>query len=104
MRAQARTGRAAEKDRERKAREARVADLETHCGARNSIKDLESRMSAPGFYEDRKAADRQPPSQSLMWSGGADAAVEMLAETDRGATLTDRFQLSLTFCNLMSVL
>src|SRR6185436_1853567 len=43
--------------REAKARQTRLTDLESRiAAAETAIKDLESRMSVPGFYEDRTAA------------------------------------------------
>jgi ATP-binding cassette subfamily F protein 3 len=71
------------KDRERRAREARVTDLETRIAAlETSIKALEARMSAPGFYEDRQAAESAAAEhQSLMWQvGELMQQWEMLAE------------------------
>jgi ATP-binding cassette subfamily F protein 3 len=62
--------RKARKDAE--ARQRRVSDLETRIAAAESeIKQLEARMSAPGFYENLEAAkpivDRH---QALMWEVG----------------------------------
>jgi ATP-binding cassette subfamily F protein 3 len=73
------------KDKERKAREARVTDLEARIAAiESSIKALEARMSAPGFYEDRQAAESAAAEhQSLMWQvGELMQQWEMLAEAD----------------------
>jgi hypothetical protein len=55
-----------------KARRARLDDLETRIArCENAIRDIELTMSAPGFYEDRAAAqpvvDRH---QALMWEVG----------------------------------
>jgi ATP-binding cassette subfamily F protein 3 len=60
------------RDRELQARRARVADLEARIAQHEqAIRDLEATMSAPGFYENREAAqpviDRH---QSLMWDVG----------------------------------
>jgi ATP-binding cassette subfamily F protein 3 len=60
------------RDRELQARRARVTDLETRIARQEqAIRDLEAAMSAPGFYENREAAqpliDRH---QSLMWEVG----------------------------------
>jgi len=54
------------------ARRARIEELETKIAAcENAIKDIEQTMSAPGFYENREAAqpviDRH---QALMWEVG----------------------------------
>jgi ATP-binding cassette, subfamily F, member 3 len=65
----------AEARREKKAADGlrrRVEDLESRIAAREeAIKEIEARMSAPGFYDDREAA--QPlidKHQSLMWEVG----------------------------------
>ena len=55
-----------------RARAERLADLEARISAcENTIRDVEAEMSAPGFYEDRAAAqpviDRH---QALMWEVG----------------------------------
>jgi ATP-binding cassette, subfamily F, member 3 len=60
------------RDRALKALKAKVAELEDRIAAcEGSIKDLELAMSAPGFYDDRAAAqpvvDRH---QALMWEVG----------------------------------
>jgi ATP-binding cassette subfamily F protein 3 len=66
--------RAEEKRRQRDvaARRARVTDLETRIADRErQIKELEDRMAAAGFYQDREAA--QPTidrHQTLMWEVG----------------------------------
>jgi hypothetical protein len=54
------------------ARRARIESLETRISeAEQAIRDLEQTMAAPGFYDDRAAAqpviDRH---QSLMWQVG----------------------------------
>jgi ATP-binding cassette, subfamily F, member 3 len=70
--------------RELKARQTRLTDLEARiAAAETAIKELESAMSAPGFYEDRTAAqgviDRH---QALMWQvGELMHQWEMLADT-----------------------
>jgi len=58
--------------KEAESRQRRIQELETRIAEREqAIKDLESTMSAPGFYEDHDAArpviDRH---QSLMWEVG----------------------------------
>ena len=58
--------------RELKARQTRLTELEARiAAAETAIKELESAMSAPGFYENRAAAqgviDRH---QALMWQVG----------------------------------
>ena len=60
------------RDRERKNRQSRIAELETRIAEyEQTIKALEAQMSAPGFYENRDAAqpviDRH---QTLMWEVG----------------------------------
>ena len=54
------------------ARRARIDDLETRIAeCENAIRDIEQTMSAPGFYDDRTAA--QPiidQHQALMWKVG----------------------------------
>jgi len=58
--------------KEAEARQRRVQDLETRIAEREqAIKDLEQTMAAPGFYENRDAA--QPvidKHQALMWEVG----------------------------------
>jgi len=53
-------------------REKRVSDLESRIAERErEIKELEARMSAPGFYDDRTAADSVVSRhQTLMWEVG----------------------------------
>jgi ATP-binding cassette, subfamily F, member 3 len=63
---------ARKKSRAQQARRARIEDLETRIAAtEQAIRDLEQSMAAPGFYDDRAAAqpiiDRH---QSLMWQVG----------------------------------
>ena len=61
-----------------------MADLETRIAAlETSIKDLEARMAAPGFYEDRQASESAATEhQALMWQvGELMQQWEMLAET-----------------------
>jgi uncharacterized coiled-coil protein SlyX len=65
-------GRHRKRERQAQARQQRIESLEVRiaeCEA--SIKDIEQTMSAPGFYEDRAAAqaaiDRH---QALMWQVG----------------------------------
>ena len=73
------------RDRERKARQARLADLESRISAHESaIKALESEMADPGFYAEREAAEaRLARHQSLMWEvGELMQQWEMLSETD----------------------
>jgi ATP-binding cassette subfamily F protein 3 len=60
------------RSRAEQARRARIEDLETRIAAtEQAIRDLEQAMAAPGFYEDRAAAqpviDRH---QTLMWEVG----------------------------------
>ena len=60
------------RDREVRARRARIADLESRIAAHEqAIRDLEASMASPGFYEDREGAqpviDRH---QALMWEVG----------------------------------
>jgi ATP-binding cassette subfamily F protein 3 len=63
---------ARKKSRAEQARRARIDELETRIAAtEQAIRDLEQTMAAPGFYEDRTAAqpiiDRH---QALMWEVG----------------------------------
>ena len=58
--------------REQAAREKRIGDLEQRIGDRErEVREIEKAMAAPGFYDDRQAAqpvvDRH---QSLMWEVG----------------------------------
>ena len=73
------------RDRERKAREGRLADLESRIAAHESaIKALETEMADPAFYAQREAAEaRLARHQSLMWEvGKLMQQWEMLSETD----------------------
>jgi ATP-binding cassette, subfamily F, member 3 len=71
------------RDREQRARQTRLSELESRIAAHEeAIKALEREMSAPGFYENREAAqpviDRH---QTLMWEvGELMHQWEMLAE------------------------
>ena len=58
--------------RESQDREKRVSDLEALIGERErTIKELEARMAAPGFYDDRVVADSVVAQhQALMWEVG----------------------------------
>jgi hypothetical protein len=60
------------RDQEAKRRQARVAEIEAKIAEREqAMKDIESAMSAPGFYDNRDQAqpliDRH---QTLMWEVG----------------------------------
>ena len=73
------------RDRERKARKSRLADLETRIAAHETaIKALEAEMSTPGFYDKRDEAQaRLSQHQTLMWEvGELMQQWEMLSETD----------------------
>jgi ATP-binding cassette subfamily F protein 3 len=78
--------------REAKARQTRLGELETRIAAAEAaIKELEATMSAPGFYEDRNAAqgviDRH---QALMWQvGELMHQWEMLAEVAENGNSDD---------------
>jgi ATP-binding cassette subfamily F protein 3 len=65
--AEARKKRRAQEERQR-----RIADLESRIAQREqSIRDLEATMAAPGFYDDRQAAERAAAAhQTLMWDVG----------------------------------
>ena len=60
------------KSREAHARRARIEELESRIAAtENSIRELESAMAAPGFYDDRTAAQGViGRHQALMWEVG----------------------------------
>jgi ATP-binding cassette, subfamily F, member 3 len=60
------------RDREVQARTSRVAELESRIADREqAIKELEATMSAPGFYDDRVAAQQSADRhQALMWEVG----------------------------------
>jgi len=80
------------REKDRKARQARVADLETRIAAHETaIKALEAEMAAPGFYEQRDAAQsRVTRHQTLMWEvGQLMQQWEILAETDNSDTSGD---------------
>jgi ATP-binding cassette subfamily F protein 3 len=73
------------RDRERRARQARLADLESRIAAHESaIKALETEMADPAFYARREAAEASlTRHQSLMWEvGELMQQWEMLSETD----------------------
>jgi septal ring factor EnvC (AmiA/AmiB activator) len=60
------------REREVRARKGRIAELEARIADHErAIRDIETSMSAPGFYENREAAqpliDRH---QTLMWQVG----------------------------------
>jgi ATP-binding cassette subfamily F protein 3 len=83
---------ARKRSREVQARRARIEDMETRVAAcEASIRAIEAEMSAPGFYEDRVAAqtviDRH---QALMWQVGdlmhQWEELQSVADADRGAT------------------
>jgi uncharacterized coiled-coil protein SlyX len=65
---------AADRRRRRDAdqRERRIADLEARIGEREqAVKELETRMAAPGFYEDRAEAESViARHRDLMWEVG----------------------------------
>jgi len=78
--------------REAKARQTRLTDLESRiAAAETAIKDLESRMSVPGFYEDRTAAQGViDQHQALMWQvGELMHQWEMLAEVAENTEAAD---------------
>ncbi len=60
------------RDRELQARNSRVMELEARIADREqAIKELESAMAAPGFYDDRTAAQQiVDRHQALMWEVG----------------------------------
>jgi hypothetical protein len=75
------------RSRELQARQARIESLETRIAATESaIRDVEQQMSAPGFYEDRSAAqpviDRH---QALMWQVG-----DLMHQWEELQSLSDR--------------
>jgi ATP-binding cassette subfamily F protein 3 len=55
-----------------RARQARIADLETRIAqAERMVQELEQAMAAPGFYDDRTAAQRViDRHQAMMWQVG----------------------------------
>jgi ATP-binding cassette subfamily F protein 3 len=80
------------RERDLKARQARVADLEARIAAHETaIKALEAEMAAPGFYGQREAAQAQVTRhQTLMWEvGQLMQQWEMLAETGESDTPGD---------------
>ena len=80
------------REKARKARQARVTDLETRIAAHETaIKALEAEMSAPGFYEQREAAQSQlTRHQTLMWEvGELMHQWEMLSESDESDSSGD---------------
>jgi ATP-binding cassette subfamily F protein 3 len=60
------------KQRAEQARRARIEDLEKRIGeTEQAIRDIEAQMAAPGFYDDRAAAQTVVTRhQSLMWEVG----------------------------------
>ena len=60
------------RDRELQARTSRVTELEARIADREqAIKELEAAMAAPGFYDDRAAAQQTVDRhQALMWEVG----------------------------------
>ena len=74
------------RDRQRKARQARLADLETRIAAHETaIKAIEQEMADPGFYARRETAEaRISRHQTLMWEvGELMQQWEMLSESDQ---------------------
>jgi uncharacterized coiled-coil protein SlyX len=59
-------------ERELKRSKARLAELEKRVTeAEQAVKELEARMAAPGFYDDREhAAQAAEEHQKLMWETG----------------------------------
>ena len=59
-------------ERELKKKKVRLAELEKRVAeAEQAVKDVEARMSAPGFYDDRAAADQAVKQrETLMWEVG----------------------------------
>jgi ATP-binding cassette, subfamily F, member 3 len=74
-------------DREKKQRQARLTDLEGRIAAcEESIRSLEAQMSAPGFYDDRDAAQQAVSRhQTLMWEVG-----ELMHQWEMLAALAER--------------
>ena len=64
-----------------------MTDLETRIAAHEeSIRTLETRMSAPGFYDDRDAAQQAVSRhQTLMWEVG-----ELMHQWEMLAELAER--------------
>ena len=75
------------RERERKQRQARVADLETRIAAHEkAIKDPRSRDVRAGFYDDRDAAQQAVSThQALMWEVG-----ELMHQWEMLAELAER--------------
>jgi ATP-binding cassette subfamily F protein 3 len=61
-----------QREREAKKREQRVKELEARIAEKESaVRALEAAMSAPGFYDDRAAAERKVEEhKNLMWEVG----------------------------------
>ncbi len=59
-------------EREDRKRKARISELERRIAEKErAVKDLESRMAAPGFYDDRPAAEKAAAEhKTLMWEVG----------------------------------
>ena len=59
-------------ERELKKTKARLAELEKRVAeGEQAVKELEARMAAPGFYDDReRAAHAAEEHQKLMWEAG----------------------------------
>ncbi len=59
-------------EREEKKRKTRIGELERRIADKEkAVKDLESRMAAPGFYDDRAAAEKAATEhKALMWEVG----------------------------------
>jgi ATP-binding cassette, subfamily F, member 3 len=59
-------------EREDRKRKARISELERRIAEKErAVKDLESRMAAPGFYDDRSAAEKAAAEhKALMWEVG----------------------------------
>jgi ATP-binding cassette subfamily F protein 3 len=74
-------------DREKKQRQTRLTDLETRIAAHEeSIRTLETQMSAPGFYDNRDAAQQAVSRhQTLMWEVG-----ELMHQWEMLAELAER--------------
>jgi ATP-binding cassette subfamily F protein 3 len=80
------------REKARKSRQARVADLETRIAAHETaIKAIEAEMAAPGFYEQRDVAQaRLTRHQTLMWEvGELMQQWEILSETDESDAAGD---------------
>ena len=93
-REEARRRRSAQAPREAQARQARIETLETRIAeTETAIRELEQPMAAPGFYDDRAAAqpviDRH---QALMWKVGdlMHQWEELQSPSDLAGRSTDR--------------